>query len=152
MELLCFLISIFVINFLNLFSLLLIIFSFLMCRYYYKKYLLKNKYNIKRKRLFNNLNNNYIVKGFIYVYNYFNYYFNIILEEVYKMFYDLIFEIITNNYKKNFQMKKTDNFKIKKINNCNLVNKTNNHNLIQKIKDENELNTILDDALKEILD
>ena len=57
-----------------------------------------------------------------------------------------------NNYKKNFQMKKTDNFKIKKINNCNLVNKTSNHNLIQKIKDENELNTILDDALKEILD
>jgi hypothetical protein len=57
------------------------------------------------------------------------------------MFYDLVFEIITNNYKKNFQIKKKENLKSNK--NCNLI---------KKIKDENELNTILDDALKEILD
>lgn len=141
MELLCFLFSIFVINFLNLFSLFLIIFTFLMCRYYYKKYLLKNKYNIKRKRFLMNLRNNYIIKLFISTYNFFNSYFNFILDEVYKMFYDLVFEIITNNYKKNFQIKKKENLKSNK--NCNLI---------KKIKDENELNTILDDALKEILD
>ena len=141
MELLCFLFSIFVINFLNLFSLFLIIFTFLMCRYYYKKYLLKNKYNIKRKRFLMNLRNNYIIKLLISTYNFFNSYFNFILDEVYKMFYDLVFEIITNNYKKNFQIKKKENLKSNK--NCNLI---------KKIKDENELNTILDDALKEILD
>lgn len=141
MELLCFLFSIFVINFINLFSLFLIIFTFLMCRYYYKKYLLKNKYNIKRKRFLMNLRNNYIIKLFISTYNFFNSYFNFILDEVYKMFYDLVFEIITNNYKKNFQIKKKENLKSNK--NCNLI---------KKIKDENELNTILDDALKEILD
>jgi hypothetical protein len=59
------------------------------------------------------------------------------------MFYDLIFEIITNNYKKSFQIKKTNNIKIKKDKNCNLI---------KKIKEENELNNILDEALNEILD
>jgi hypothetical protein len=72
-----------------------------------------------------------------------NNYFNIILDEVYKMFYDLIFEIITNNYKKNFQIKKTNNLKLKKEKNCDLI---------KKIKEENELNNILDEALNEILD
>jgi len=65
------------------------------------------------------------------------------LEEVYKMFYDLTFEIITNNYKRNFQVKKTENLKIKKTKNCDLI---------KKIKNENELNSILDETLKEMLD
>jgi len=60
------------------------------------------------------------------------------------MFYDLIFEIITNNYKKSFQTKRSNNFvKIKKDKNCNLI---------KKIKDENDINNILDEALNEILD
>ena len=143
MELLFFLFSIFVINFLNLFSLLLIIFSFLMCRYYYKKYLIKNKYNLKRRRFFIVLKNNFLIKLLISVYDYFNKYFNCMLEEVYKMFYDLTFEIITNNYKRNFQVKKTENLKIKKTKNCDLI---------KKIKNENELNSILDETLKEMLD
>lgn len=143
MELLCFLFSICIINFLNLYSLFLIIFSLLMCRYYYKKYLLKNKYNTKCKSFLNKLRNNYFVKLLVSIYDYFNKYFNIILEEVYKMFYDLIFEIITNNYKRNFQIKKTENLKIKKSKNLDLV---------KQIKEENELNSLLDEALKEILD
>ena len=143
MELLCFLFSICIINFLNLFSLFVIMFSLLMCRYYYKKYLLKTKYNTKSKRVFIKLKNNYFIKMIVSLYNYFNLYFNILLEEVYKMFYDLMFEIITNNYKRNFQMKKTENIKIKK---------SKNNDLVKKIREENELNTILDDALKEILD
>lgn len=143
MELLCFLFSIFVINFLNLFSLFLIMFSFLMCRYYYKKYLFKNKYNIKRKHYFAKIKNNYFVKLIVSIYDYFNKYFNFLLDEVYKMFYDLIFEIITNNYKRNFQIKKAENLKIKK---------SKNNDLVRKIKEENELDKLLDEALKEILD
>ena len=143
MELLCFLFSIFVINYLNLFTLFLIIFSFLMCRYYYKKYLFKNKYNIRRKHYFVKFKNNCFVKLIVSIYDYFNKYFNFLLDEVYKMFYDLIFEIITNNYKRNFQIKKTENLKIKKSKNLDLV---------KQIKEENELNSLLDEALKEILD
>ena len=143
MELLFFLISLFIINFLNIFSLFFIIFCCLMSRYYYKKYLLNTKFNKRRKYLFISIQNNFIFKKLIFLYNCLNNYFNIILEEVYKMFYDLIFEIISNNYKKSFQVKKTNNLKIRKETNCNLI---------KKIKEENELNNLIDEALNEILD
>ena len=143
MELLIFILSLFIINFFNLFSLLFIIFCFLMSRYYYKKKIFNSKFDKRRKYLFICIQNNFIFKKLIFLYNCLNNYFNIILDEVNKMFYDLIFEIITNNYKKNFQMKKTNNLKLKKEKNCNLI---------KKIKEENELNNILDEALNEILD
>lgn len=127
----------------NLFLLFFIIFSFLISRYYYKKYLLNTKFNKRRKYLFISIQNNFIFKKLIFLYNCLNNYFNIILEEVYKMFYDLIFEIISNNYKKSFQVKKTNNLKIRKETNCNLI---------KKIKEENELNNLIDEALNEILD
>ena len=114
-----------------------------MSRYYYKKKFLNTKFDKRRKYLFICIQNNFLFEKFIFLYDCLNNYFNIILEEVYKMFYDLIFEIITNNYKKSFQVKKTNNLKIRKETNCNLI---------KKIKEENELNNILDEALNEILD
>ena len=61
MELL-FLISLFIINFLNVFSLFFIIFCCLMGRYYYKKYLINTKFNKKRKFIFIRIKNNILFK------------------------------------------------------------------------------------------
>jgi hypothetical protein len=122
-----------------------------MSRYYYKKYLLNTKFNKNRKFFFKKIMNNYLIKNIISLYNFFNRYFNIILEEVYKMFYDLMFDIITNNYKKNFQFKKQDN--VKKVNNLHQANKKK-CDLLKKIKynNNNDFDSIIDNALNEVLD
>ena len=57
-----------------------------MSRYYYKKKIFNSKFDKRRKYLFICIQNNFIFKKLIFLYNCLNNYFNIILDEVNKMF------------------------------------------------------------------